>query len=106
MLRFGRSSEALWTGAAGLSNGVAHLPRSPQVNVGQGKVPLFDGGYRMKKLFLALVAAAALVPTASWAQGFSVGPGGVRVDSGDRRAAGMEIAAGGVGVRIGGAAAA
>jgi hypothetical protein len=35
-------------------------------------------------VFLALVAAAALVPTAVWAQGFSVGPGGVRVDSGDR----------------------
>jgi hypothetical protein len=67
-----------------LSNGAAHPPRSPQVNVGSGKVPLFDGGYRMKKVFLALVAAAALAPTAVWAQGFSVGPGGVRIDSGDR----------------------
>jgi hypothetical protein len=38
----------------------------------------------MKKVFLALVAAAALAPTAVWAQGFSVGPGGVRIDSGDR----------------------
>jgi hypothetical protein len=38
----------------------------------------------MKKVFLALVAAAALAPTAAWAQGFSVGPGGVRVDSGER----------------------
>jgi hypothetical protein len=38
----------------------------------------------MKKMFLVFVAAAALAPTATWAQGFSVGPGGVRVDSGDR----------------------
>jgi hypothetical protein len=39
----------------------------------------------MKKVILALVAAAALAPTAVWAQGMSVGPGGVRIDSGDRQ---------------------
>lgn len=38
----------------------------------------------MKRTILALLAAAALAPTAVWAQGFSVGPGGVRVDTGDR----------------------
>jgi hypothetical protein len=38
----------------------------------------------MRKLFLTLVAAAALAPTAVWAQSMMVGPGGVRVESGDR----------------------
>jgi hypothetical protein len=40
----------------------------------------------MKKLILALVAAAAVGATAASAQGIQVGPGGVRVDPGyDRR---------------------
>ena len=38
----------------------------------------------MRKVVLTLVAAAALAPTAVWAQGISVGPGGVRVDTRDR----------------------
>jgi hypothetical protein len=38
----------------------------------------------MKKLIIGFAVAALLAPTAGFSQGISVGPGGLRMDSGDR----------------------